>query len=150
MLAVLRFWQLAVGAIGAFGLSYLLHTVDVDRIEKKQRDVLAAQAIELTTKCDSDKKITLEASNDLQSKISALNSELISVKRLHPSSCIVPVRPADATRCNDGAAARKKPPTADAGVTSDALYDYAGEAEKYRLQLISCQGFVRKVWEARK
>ena len=30
------------------------------------------------------------------------------------------------------------------GLRSDWLYDYAGEAEQYRLQLIACQNFIKK------
>ncbi len=30
------------------------------------------------------------------------------------------------------------------GLRSDWLYDYAGEVEQYRLQLIACQNFIKK------
>jgi hypothetical protein len=48
---------------------------------------------------------------------------------------------------NAGASAAKS--SGQNGVTTDALYEFASDAEKYRIQLIGCQNFITKTWEAK-
>lgn len=146
LVVLLKYWQIIAGAAGAFALAWMLHSLDINRIETKQRAALAAQEAILIAVCETNKAITTGISNDYQSKISDLNNKLAAAKRLHPSKCITVSVASPAGGRN--AAAGGTQPAGAYGVASDALYDFAGEAEKYRLQLIGCQNFVEKVWAA--
>lgn len=145
-LMLLKYWQPLAAAIATAALAWLLHSVDVHRLEAKHQRNLVSNAAAIQAECTADKRLTAEVSNDYQTRIAALNNELAAVKRLRPSKCVVPT-PIPAPGRNE-ATSRTKPAEED-GVTSDALYDFAGEAEQYRLQLIACQAFITKTWEAR-
>lgn len=147
LLALLKYWQIGAGAVGAFVLAWMLHSLDVNRIESNQRDALAAQETKLAAACEASKAITTEVSNAYQDQIADLNAKLLSVKRLRPSRCIALSAPVPAGG-RDATPTGAEPARTD-GINSDALYDFAGEAEKYRLQLIACQKFIVKVWDTR-
>lgn len=103
---------------------------------------LENQRRNLTAQCESDKKLTSEVSNEYQNKISQLNARVISLKRMHKDSCL------QLTRTTDGhnAATSGAVDAAAHGVDVESLLDYGSDAEKYRLQLIGCQDFIKKVW----
>lgn len=138
-------------AIPAFlitaALAFLLHNFDVNRIEAKQRQALLEQASQMQAQCDKEKSITKEVSRDYQNKTAALTRRLSELKRLRPSRC-VPLLAAG-TAAGRAPEAGAIPAGQNGGVTSDALYDFAGDAEKYRLQLIGCQDFIDKIWEGK-
>jgi len=142
----LNWIQVAGGAVAAFALSFLLHTVDVNRIESNHRAEMAKQKTDLETAFAADKKLTEENSRAYQKQVSNLTRKLADAKRLLPSRCVVPVT-GQASGGNRGATgginARLD------GVSSDALIDYAGECERYRLQVISLQDFINQVWEGK-
>lgn len=137
-------WRFFAGAATAFAVAYMLHSLDINRLENRQRAELAAAVQKANEQCQKDKQLTTEVSHGYQIKITALNSQLAAYK-LRPSKCIVPV--AVPTARHDAATACPVIPGAH-GVPSDSLYDYAGDAEKTRLQLLSCQGFITATWAA--
>lgn len=140
ILFLLTNWKTLVGMFGTAALAYLLHTVDVDRIEAQQRAAITAQQDADKTKCDNAKKITEGVSHDYQVKLSSLSAQLASIKRLRPARCIaVPITSPATGR--DAAPSGAELPRQD-GITSDALYDFANAAERVRLQLVGCQSFV--------
>lgn len=145
MLAILKYWQAILAAIITAILAYMIHDADVLFLEKKQAAELAEQANTLRAQCKADQKITAEVSNDYETKLSNLNSQLATVKRLHPSRCILPSTGATGGH-DDGTSGGQsgKPDAVDTGT----LYDFAGKAEQYRIQLSGCQDFIRKVWTA--
>jgi hypothetical protein len=53
--------------------------------------------------------------------------------------------PSASTRHNAAPSAGK--PIDPNGIATDALYDIAGDGEKYRIQLEACQGFINEVYE---
>lgn len=106
------------------------------------RNALEAQETALHTQCDADKKLTSEVSNALQKKLSATNARLSELKRVYSQTTCLPI--ARAAGGPDAATGAKL--TGPDGITVTALFDYAGDAEKYRLQLESCQQFISKVW----
>ena len=125
-------------------LSWGLHTLDVYRLEDKQRTELAEQAKVLNNSCNADKAITEGVSNDYQKKLADLGRQLDAVKRVQPTRCIPVSAPRPA--CGSNAKTGANQPVDQNGVTSDALYSLAGEAERYRLQLIACQDFIAETW----
>lgn len=80
-----------------------------------------------------DQQIATQVSHDYETQLSALNGNLAS-SRMRASLCIVPTAAAGG---HDGVAGTK--PLGSHGISSDWLYSYAAEAEKYRLQLLACQ-----------
>jgi hypothetical protein len=142
MLSLIRFWQLGVGALAGLALAWCvnvlilqpMHTAEIERL----RNDLIAQ-------CEADKKITSEVSNELQKRLAGLNNRLATLKRVQPSAC-VPVT--NAASGHDATAAAGQPVRAH-GINAASLYDFAGEAEQYRLQLIACQDFILRTWQDR-
>lgn len=109
---------------------------------KLERDT--AQATLAT--CQSDQKLTEGVSNDFQTKIRSLNRQLADLKRVRDNPQCTPVASPASGRDADAGAGQ---PTGPHGIRADWLLDFAAEAEQYRLQLISCQDFIRKTWESR-
>lgn len=136
----LAYWQPIVATILTFILSYGLHRLDVYRLEDNQRQALEEQSVSLQNNCKKVQAITEGVSNDYHKKIINLNASLVALKRVQPSRC-VPLSTANATRGNNDS----NTPSINAGqdgVTSEALIDFAGDAERYRLQLNACQAFI--------
>lgn len=131
-------WRLvAYGAaiLAIFGLGW--HTRGIIS-DSRLKSALESQEIELVKKCTDNQKTTYEVSNEYQKKITALNNRIAALK-LQPKTCV----PVTITTSGYNATAGSLDARAH-GITSSALYDYAGDAEKYRLQLISCQDFINK------
>ena len=145
MLFLLNNWKVILAVVATVALAYLLHTVDVDRIEAKQRAALVDQATKLQGQCDADKAITMGVSNDYQKKLDVLNDQLAALRVREPNRCIT-VSTSVATAGRHGAAGAGQH-AGQNGVTAQTLYDFAGEAERYRLQLISCQQFITETWQ---
>jgi hypothetical protein len=147
MLANWRMLMAAVVASAAtWAVTYGVHRVEMVWLRHENELALANQAKTLLAACQKDKQITESTDHDFQDQIAALYNELARVKRLRSATrCIVPT--ADAA---GGADAKAGPRHAAAnGVATGALYDYAAEAERYRLQVIGLQDFISKTWAAR-
>lgn len=128
--------QFAIGAAAAFGLSFLLHTVDVDRIEATQRSALAAQESQLNAACEARQKITKEANDALQAALNTTATKLAVAKRVHLSHCVVTTDGKLA-----GSAANGGQHAGQNGISSDWLRDYAAECENYREEVIVLDNF---------
>lgn len=102
---------------------------------KHQEEALNAQ-------CIADKKLTNEVSNGLQKKLSTTAARLSELKRMHATTACVPIA-GTSSGYDDSSGAKLVRPN---GIIADTLLDYAGDAEKYRQQLESCQDFIKKVW----
>ena len=138
-------WKSVLSVFATAFLAYGLHALDVYRLEDKERADLSEQATVLTNACKADKAITEGVSHEYEGKIFALNQQLDAIKRVRPTSCIV-VQPSRAARGRDAASSTAKPARPD-GITSDALLDFARDAEQYRLQLTACQAFIAETWK---
>jgi len=95
--------------------------------------------------CNKDKAITKEVSSAYQKKISALNSKLNAL-RVSPPKCIA-VKPNTPIGRNDAAPGEEL--RGQNGLPSGVLYEFAGDAEKSRLQLIACQDFINRSMEVK-
>ncbi len=136
----LNWFNIGIGAAGAFALSFLLHTVDVAWIEARHRTELVNLETSLKEKCESDKQITKDANDGLQKQIGIIAGKLAASKRLR-ATCIVPVTGKD----NPAAAGGKH--AGQNGISSDWLRDYAADCETYRQQRITLESFIDKVWK---
>ena len=112
-----------------------------------QQHAITLQLNADTIACNKDKQITQEAANDYETRISALNIQLASVKRMQPSRCIMPIAAKPASRTH--AAAGKSEPAQQHGVSTGWLYGYAGTCEKLRIQVIGLQNFITLTWASR-
>jgi hypothetical protein len=145
MMFLISNWKVILAVVATAALAYLLHTVAVDRLEAQQRAALTDQATKLQGQCDADKAITKGVSDDYQKKLDVLNDQLAALRVREPARCIAVSTPVAAAG-RHGAAGTGKP-AGQNGVTAQTLYDFAGEAERYRLQLISCQSFITETWQ---
>ena len=147
---LLKYWKLLASAGAGVALtalvSWTLHTLDVKRIEANNLKAIENVTVQLQEQCAKDKALTSEVSNGYQVKIASLNRELARLKRLRDPVCIpVITGPASGRDASTTGGELSNPH----GIMDNALLDFAAEAEQYRLQLISCQDFIRKTWEAR-
>ncbi len=129
MLILLKYWQIAVGSIAAFGLSWLLHTIDVDRIEVAKRAAIEQLKIE----CMAQQNALKEKNDDLQKNLAINAANAVKYKRMS-SRCILP------------ATGSSQPATGGAGhaeangISSDWLRDFALQCNNYRSEVIACGG----------
>lgn len=143
MMFLIRYWRPIAASIATACLAWVLHSLDVSRIENNNRSALAAQQLALEEKCASDKKLTEESSRDYKIEVDALARKLADVKRVRPNHCIMPI--AGKASGGDGSATAGKY-AGQNGVATDALYDYAGTCERLRIQVSSLQDFIDNVW----
>lgn len=143
MLLLLRYWQPIAAAIATASIAYLLHTVAVNNIEADHRQALADQKAAIEKQCAADKQLTEENSRAYHKDLKTLADRLAAVKRVQPTRCVVPI----AGEAGSGLGIPSSGEHAGQdGVTTDALYDFAGECEAFRLQIISLQSFINDVW----
>lgn len=142
---ILKYWKFGVGfAVGAL-IMFGAMEVRVWYLNASHAAEIANQRQKIIAQCEADKQLTNEVSNEYQSQIASLSRRVADLKRVRQYAC-VPV--------TDTAGGRDAAPRAGhAGgnaVDTGTLYDYAGRAEQYRLQLIACQTFITRTWEAKK
>lgn len=126
-----KYWQLIAGAGIAMVFAYLLHIVVLSAR-------LSAQETQLKAACRASQNISYEVSNEYQNNLDDLNARLSDLNRVR--SCV----PISGAPCRCDASAKGQGYGRADGVNSGTLYDYAGDAERYRLQLIACQSFIKK------
>lgn len=131
-----------IGVILGLGMAILAYKAPLVGIQASHKRALEKQVTELTNQCEDQKKITEEVSHEYQKKLNALNVQLARLKRVQPR-CIIPNR-TNPTPGHDGSA-QPRELAGSHGISTEWLIDYAGEAERYRLQLISCQDYVRRI-----
>jgi hypothetical protein len=144
MLWVISNWKVILAVVCTAVLGYLLHAVDVARLEAKQRAAITDQVATDTKSCNEAKKITEDVSNDYRQKSETLATQLADAVSLRKSQCVIVSTTGSSCR-NNGTAQTGKPTSQD-GVTATALLNLAAEGEGYRLQLSACQDFITKTW----
>lgn len=143
MAFIFRYWEVILAAIVTAATAWMLHSVDVQRIENKNRVALAAQQAALEESFAANNKITEESSREYESKINTLNIRLNNSKRMRENYCIVPI----ASPTNGGlGVASPRGHVGSHGVPIEEFYDYAGTCEHLRLQVISLQDFIDKTY----
>lgn len=147
---VVKYWQPIAAATATAILALGLHVIDAKLVEISHDRELKAQAVAMAQQCAEDKAITERVANDFQNKVADLNTRLADARRLYDRTCVLIADPASV----DHGAAKGGKPAGSASATVAAirandLIDLAGEGEKYRLQLMSCQAFIKSTWKAR-
>lgn len=146
LLTLLKFRQAILAGVLVSALAFGLHRLDLYRMDALHREALASQASKLEKQCEADKVLTSEVSNGYQTRLASLADQLARARRVrHTCVPVAPVTPGG----RDAAPGIEQPVRPDVGVTADALLDYAAEAERYRLQLLSCQEFITRSVENR-
>lgn len=131
-----------IGA-AACGLLWTFWSIDAARLRHEKETALEAQRQSLVAQCEKDKQITKEVSDELQTQLDDARAQLARAKRVQQNRC-VPVL-ADPAKRDDATANDAQLHHTD-GVYSDALLDFAYDAEVVGRQLDACQSFVTKVW----
>lgn len=141
--------RLILAAVALAGLLYVLNDAKNAACTIEKDSAVRAEAEKIAAQCDQEKKTTQEAYNALQKNTDSLNSRIAALKLRKPARC-VPLQPSKPAAQYDAPAAGEKPVGRDAGIDRGNLIDYAGKAEQYRLQLLSCQEFVETITSGRK
>lgn len=137
---------LSGAAVGVIGL--WLHNADVARIERNQVAALAAQEVVLERRCAEEKAITKGVSDEFQEKYSDVSRKLSAARRMYANTCVKLQPPRSASGYN--AEAGNALNAGQDAVAAESFVEFAGEAEKYRLQLIGCQDFITRTWAREK
>ena len=122
--------------ISGFWIRTLYSQISVVKVKAKTYEVSFNQ-------CEKDKITANEVSNDYQEKLTALDIQLLELRGLHHSTCT----PVDKPSSRHNAAPECAQYVRENGVRSEWLIDFAGEGEKYRLQLMACQDFILRISE---
>lgn len=136
-MAILKYWQLALGALLSVFIAFGVHKYDSAVAARRQALAVAAQLEADVKTCNADKAITKEANDALQKDRDTIAKRLAALKLQHPASC-VPI-PGHAIALDSGGEH-----AGQNGISSDWLRDYAAECEGYRSEVIDLQAFLRK------
>lgn len=131
-----------IGAAGALFVAFLLHTVDVDRLESNQRSELANQEKLLAGRCHDDKAITKESNDDVSSAFIAINNRLRSDLMQSTTPVILP-----ATYPTNIPASGGKP-SRPVRINIKRLREYGATCEEYRQERLIHDKFIDKTWKA--
>lgn len=135
--------QIGLSAAAAFALSFLLHTVDVNRLEKKHEKAIAAQIAADTEACNNDKAIAKGANDDLLKSCTDRLTKLNAV-RLQPARC-VNVSPSKQTQ----PASRGDSSGRADGLSSEWLQVFSIEhCRRYYDERIVLEKFINETWKA--
>lgn len=130
---------LAIGLIVGLVISYFVAEWRISNITAAAATTLTKQIADDHQLCNSAQNVTTNADKKYENLYNAAQSELDKL-RAQPTTC-VPVyikRPARVAH----AANQPVKPDKPNGVTSTALYDFAGECETDRIKVITCQQFI--------
>lgn len=122
---------------GILALGLSVQTARISWIKAQHSAELSRQETSLTEQFRKNQTITNEVSNAFQNSLSSLSDRLAALRMRGAGECM-PVSVAPSGRDGSSGAGH----AGAHGVDPATLYDYAGEAERYRLQLIACQDFV--------
>lgn len=151
VIALISKWRYALPALGVavivilFGWKY--HAWALERAEVRHQKELASYAEQLRAECARDKQITENVSREYQNTIANLSSRVAALKRVQPKTC-VPVSTPEPSTGRDSAPGNAGLPK-PYGVTTDALYDFAADAERVGLKFDACRNFIAEVWQAK-
>ena len=144
--------KIIVACILIASLAAGMHKLDVNRIEALHRNELQAQVSSSDKRCASDKALTKEVYDEYERKLNDHNEYAGIFKRVYSNTCIL--FSSNTTIKHDGITSQGELTGSrlerDTRVSAERMIDFFTEVEKYRLQLMSCQSFITKVWASRK
>jgi hypothetical protein len=134
---IINWLQVIITTVITAAAAYGLHALDVTYLNARNAAALQTQAATLTAQCDQAKQLTEGVSREYENQLANLNHQLDGLRQ---STTCVPITPTPGGHTSG--AQQPKP------ISEGAIYDLAGEGEKYRIQLIACQQFVTETWKA--
>ena len=143
-------WKSILAVAVTLSVCFFLHSIRVDWIEVRHEKEILSLKDDMKKQCKSEKAITKEVSYEYQTKLADLRKRIDAARRLHKLSCIA-ITSDTAARHDDGAAQGEHSGQGVSGnrsISSESLITFLGEGDKYRLQLMSCQTFIERTWEA--
>lgn len=140
------YWQAIITFVITAIVAFSLHELDINALKAVQSVQLASEAKSLVAECQQDKQITREVSSEYEIEIANLNTQLSATNSLYDNQW---VRVTGPTRSNHGSTSGPGHATTYE-IPAGKLIEYAGDSEKYRLQLKSCQEFIKKTWDEQK
>lgn len=138
----MNWFPVILGAAVSFLICLGLHSLDIDRIEAKQKEALASQIQYDLRQCDADKQITKGVADDIEKQRNALSDQLTALKLRHKSRIVMPstgraISPDDPGKQNINVGTN--------GLSTDWLYDFAGQGTTYQNTVTNWQDFYSKV-----
>lgn len=132
-------WRIYAAGLAVIVLLFAVNSVSNAYKQAALVPALQKQLQATIDACNKNNEITRKTSYAYQTELQNLNNKLANLKRVRPNKCVVltantatGLNAATATTVNGG----------QNGLSSDWLYDYSGEAERYRLQVIGLQSFI--------
>lgn len=83
----MKWLQIGISALAAFAISWMLHTIDVNRIEKKHEKAINDQIAADTLACDNAKAIAKGANDDLLKSCDSRIKRCNAI-RMQPAKCV--------------------------------------------------------------
>lgn len=117
------------------------------RSDLKETKLSLEQEVAKNAQCEKDKTLSMEKADEYQGKITTLNSRVAGLKRMYDSAKCIPI-PASPSSQPNGTSGTGEP-SGPRGVLASGLIDLGAEGEKYRLQVIDLQNFIRATWSSR-
>lgn len=126
-----------IGAISATIVSFFVGYWYVGHLKAEQAAALASQIKFDISQCQDSKNITTNADKTYEDLYNAASLELNRL-RSQPATCV------HVTKSTSSGHATHKPnkPHNSDGISSQSLYDYAGQAETDRIKVITLQQFI--------
>jgi len=138
LMFLLSNWKVISAAALAFAMAYMLHSIDINRIEAKHKQALAAQVIFDITQCSNSKQPTKEGNENYQKLIADRDATIASLSK-RPARCLYVNRAA-----NDPKSGSIQPGEGN-GLPSEVLYRFSGFCEADRAGLDTLQQYNEKV-----
>jgi len=132
-------WRIYAAGIAVIAVLFAANSVSNAYKQAALVPALQKQLQATIDACNKNNEITRKTSYAYQTELQNLNNKLANIKRLRPNKCVVLTT--DSTSGLNAAASTTINDRQN-GLSSDWLYEYAGEAERYRLQVIFLQSFI--------
>lgn len=140
MSLIFNYWQIGITAVLTAVVAYGLHSLDVGYLNASNQAKLGAQQKALVQSCNVIQQQIGGLSHEYQINLNNLDGERDALRlrgnNTSPMPSVIPTPGRNATPAGQGYAA------GNAGDHRQELYDFAAKAEKYRLQLKSCQAVI--------
>jgi len=139
--------NVAIGAIGAFFVSFLIGALILHFKEASWEHKYSALRNDMIEECNKNKRITEDNTHEYQNDLNTLDNQFDDLKRMYEGEATLPA--------TSEAAIRPEAPVQQKHVIRNEqdtvrLLSYGKECEEYRLQVISLQKFINTVWEQNK
>lgn len=141
---MINWLQIALGAVPAFVLSYVLHSAHVYYIKSQHEDAIKKTKETIVNDCNDKIEQVQEVNYDYQKKNHALNKYIDNTKRMYEGG-VIRLHTNPTTASVDGAATGGINGRSHV-VTHQSLIEFAGACEQLRLRLSSVKDWSDKAY----